>query len=61
MRWINLQSLDIKTVKYKVVRKTIFQSVTLNYLLQVPSFQTHLESLKGERQGQHSIRINDLF
>jgi proteic killer suppression protein len=52
-RWINIES---------VARRKLAQlhaAVTLDFLRVPPG--NRLEALKGDRHGQHSIRINDQF
>lgn len=51
------QSSILKTARRKLVM--IHAAVDLNDLRIPPS--NHLEALKGDRKGQHSIRINDQF
>jgi len=49
---------SIQRVVYRKLRM-LHQSHTLNDLRVPPS--NHLEKLKGDRQGQYSIRINDRY
>lgn len=52
-RWINIES---------VARRKLAQlhaATTLNFMSVPPG--NRLEALKGDRNGQHSIRINDQF
>ena len=52
-RWINIES---------VARRKLAQlhaAVTLDFMRVPPG--NRLEALKGDRNGQHSIRINDQF
>lgn len=52
-RWINIES---------VARRKLAQlhaATTLNFMRVPPG--NRLEALKGDRNGQHSIRINDQF
>ena len=56
-RSLRLES-SIQRVAYRKLRM-LHQSHTLNDLRVPPS--NHLEKLKGDREGQYSIRINDRY
>lgn len=50
-RWVNIQTVAMRKLAM-VNRATVLHD------LRIPP-QNHLESLKKDRKGQHSIRIND--
>jgi toxin HigB-1 len=52
-RWRNIQRPAVRKLD------RLEAAATLDDLRQPPG--NHLEALKGRRQGQHSIRINDQF
>lgn len=49
---------SIQTVAYKKLRM-LDEADTIMELRELPG--NHLEALKGERKGQHSIRVNDQY
>lgn len=52
-RWINVEAVARRKLAL------LSAATTLDFLRSPPG--NHLEALKGDRKGQHSIRINDQF